>query len=202
MRKVCFILALFSVVSIKAQRIEIGGRDNQYAKISYVTSRNIYIGFEQSFLNVKPKEQSGTLLVGYRYKISNWHTDASVYLGSEYSRNWQKYGAFIKEQFSYKRIELIGTINPNYDNKLEFQFNYDLAALFTLFSKNNGEQSISIKTSFGTIPEYRDNKKNFRIGMRFFSKALWVQPEITVPGINEDNTHIRVLCNFGYSLDL
>ena len=67
-----FILFLFTSIKCQAQSLELGLRDNQYIHINYIgkiknPNNNWIIGYEQSLLNVKLKEQTGRLFVGYLF---------------------------------------------------------------------------------------------------------------------------------------
>ena len=163
----------------------------------------MYFSLEQSLLNVKLKEQSGRLFVGYQHMNQFWNTDISIYGGTEYTGNWQVFGAILNGSFIYKRLILAGTINPNYDSGLDFQFNYDIDAGLLLWEKNTTySQSIAFNLSYGNIPEFRDNVRNLRFGIKFNSGSLWILPEISIPGLKEGETYIRALCNFGWKLNL
>lgn len=203
MKRVLLLAFIFIALRTEAQVIELGLRDNQFARIGYITTKNYYFGVEQSLLNVKVKEQSGRLYGGYCLNKQFWNANLSIYGGTEYGGNWQIIGGYLRGGFSYNSINLIGTLNPNYDTGLEFQLNYNVAIGYRIMEKKeDGNQSVTVNASYGNIPEFRDNVKNLRIGVKFISSNLCVQPEIAIPGINEDNTHIRVLCNFNWRLKL
>lgn len=65
------------------------------------------------------------------------------------------------------------------------------------------KQRLELCASFGNIPEYRDNVKNMRVGIRFLCGNLWVKPEISVPGISDlVAKRVRVLCSMGVVFEL
>ncbi len=197
MKRVFLLVFFFIALKSEAQVIELGLRDNRFARIGYITTKDFYFGVEQSLLNVKVKEQNGRLYGGYSINKQFWNADLSIYGGTEYNGNWQIIGGYLRGGFSYNSINLTGIINPNYDTGLDFQLNYNVVLGYSIIGKkDDGNQRVSVNVSYGNIPEFRDNVNNLRIGVKFISYNLCVQPEIAIPGINKDNTHIRVLCNF------
>lgn len=202
MKRLMFVVLLFGVVERSiAQDFEFGLRDSQFAKLGYVFSNSVFLGIEQSLLNVKMREQSGHLLLGYRHSYHNWNNNAYIYAGIEYGGRWHRIGAQFQSGYKLKSFILTGTINPNYDSGLDFQLNYDIDAGFIIFQKvNNYLDNVIVGASFGNIPEFRDNIKNLRVGIKFTSARLWVHPEISLPGIDQNANFIRVLCNFGWKL--
>ena len=205
MKRFVLTIVVLSIVieKLNAQSIAIGLRDNQFANIGYVFKQNITVGYEQSLLNVKLKEQSGRLFVGYNYNNGNWLFSSLLYTGGEYSGNWKVYGGDICTTFCYKRLALSGTLNPNYDTGLAFQLNYNVAALFNLWlAKGDLGEQVGATMSYGNIPEFRDNVENLRIGLKFECGKLWVHPEIVFPNVRGENKHIRVLCNMGFLIPL
>lgn len=198
------ILILFHVFScgrVLSQSIEFGLRDTQFAKLGYVLKNNVYFNIEQSLLNVKMKEQSGCFHLGYRQIMRQWDNDICLYAGTEYSGRWHKLGAYIQSCYVFNNVFLTGVINTNYDSGLDFQFNYDIDVGYTIgrIKKCNLENLI-VNVSFGNIPEFRDNVNNLRVGAKIISGGLWVQPEVSIPGINKNVNYIRVLCNFGWRI--
>lgn len=205
MKRIVLTIVVLSIVVVKlyAQSIAIGLRDNQFAKIGYVFKHNYTIGYEQSLLNVKLKEQSGRMFAGYQYINGNWLFSGLLYFGGEYSGNWKVYGGNVSTSFYYKRLALSGTLNPNYDTGMAFQFNYDVAASFNLWlAKDALGERVGATISYGNIPEFRDNVDNLRIGLKFECGKLWVHPEIAFPNVGGENKHIRVLCNLGFLIPL
>lgn len=206
--------ATMACMSIQAQELELGLRDNQFVRADYIGSiaRSEYhhyvAGFEQSLLNVKMKEQSGRLFAGYMYKDQTLEASGIVYGGSEYTGNWQVAGALLKGHYTWKRLGIGTAVNPHYDTKLGFQFNYDVEASVAVWAKTFeqfGKQQLDVCASFGNMPEYRDNIQNLRVGLKFTSGNLWVQPEISVPEIGDkDKTSdkIRVLCSLGLRMKI
>lgn len=203
MKNIILFVLLVCGLKVNGQNVELGLRDSHFARVGYLTKYNLFFGLEQSLLNVKLKEQSGRLLVGYRHINQFWNTEVFVYGGTEYNGSWQAFGAILRGDFFYKRLVFAGTINPNYDTGLDFQFNYDVEAGIVLWERNaNYCQNIVFVTSYGNIPEFRDNVRNLRVGMKFVAGNLWVHPEISIPGIVEGETHLRVLCNLGWKFTL
>lgn len=190
----------------KAQSLELGLRDNQYAHASFIGKNRWLIGYEQSVLNVKAKEQSGRLFVGYIYERSSWSVTGIAYGGTEYAWNWQAYGAIAKGEFTKKRLGIGGTLNANYDTYFDFQMNYDINVKYAIVQKyasEHGKQQLDVCASFGNIPEYRENVKNLRIGLKFTSGNLWVQPDVCIPNIEKGSSkHIRMLCSLGWNLEI
>lgn len=205
-----------------AQSFELGLRDNQYVHVCYmnnITKDNRHewiIGYEQSLLNVKAKEQSGKTFVGYQYSDNSWTAFGNVYYGSEYTGNWHTYGTLLHGSYQRKWLGLALELNLNKDSGLDFQCNYDVQASVAIwqregnvqFSGRKGEgkterlsQRADINVSFGNIPEFRDNVKNLRAGIKFTNGNLWILPEVCIPGIGGDyvgKKYIRVLCNLGW----
>lgn len=196
------VIVLFSL-KVYTQSFEFGIRDSQFAKFTYVTRRNFYVGFEQSILNVKVKEQNGLLFAGYKYLKNNWKADGCIYGGTEYDGRWWSAGTFLQVDYFFKSILLSGTINYSYDSGLKHQFSYDLDVGYIVWKRSNSSnQFAALKMSYGNIPEYRENVKYLRIGTLFRSGNLWVQPEICVPGVDNDINKVRVLCNLGWEISL
>lgn len=207
------ILTLFLFTNTFAQSIHVGLRDNQFAHVAYDSKiaksleHHVFAGYEQSILSVKVKNQSGRIFAGYRYDKSALSIGCNAYFGSEYSGNWHIYGCNIFGDYTYKRLILGAVINPNYDSKLKGQFNYKLDVGFAVWNnhchEDNLKQKVELYASYGNMPEYRDNIKNMRVGIRFVYGNLWVKPEIDVPGIEgRSNEYLRVLCSMGWTVNL
>lgn len=204
-----FILFLFTSIKCQAQSLELGLRDNQYIHINYIgkiknPNNNWIIGYEQSLLNVKLKEQSGRLFVGYLFTKDQITFSGVVYGGSEYTSKWKIIGGNINGTYNYRYLKVAATLNPNYDSDLNFQFNYDLGLYFLVYkAKTAINQSLYITTSIGNIPEYRQNNEKLCIGLEFISGNLWVKPLISLPDIFNHHLekHIRVLCNLGWRIN-
>lgn len=97
------------------------------------------------------------------------------------------------------------SINPHYDTKLGMKVCFDVEAFGTLWRNDKIEgvtQKLDVCASFGNMPEYRDNTKNLRLGLKFTSGNLWVQPELCVPGIDKQYDKIRILCSMGWRIKL
>lgn len=193
-------------IMAKGQTIGLGLRDNQYVHACYIDRHKWLIGYEQSLLNVKVKEQNGRLFAGYVYEKGAWNVAGIAYGGTEYAGNWQAGGGILKGEFIKKRIGIEATLNANYDTYFDFQMNYDVCAQYVIWKKGVeglDKQQLDICASFGNLPEYRDNVKNLRIGMKFTSGNLWVHPKICVPNIeNKSSKYLRVLCSLGWSLKI
>lgn len=191
---------------VKGQSLELGLRDNQYAHASFIGKNRWLIGYEQSLLNVKAKEQNGRLFAGYIYEKRFCSVIGIAYGGTEYAWNWQTYGAAVKAKFTKKRLGIGGALNANYDTYFDFQMNYDINARYAIWQKymeGQGRQQLDICASFGNLPEYRKNVKNLRIGMKFTSGNLWVQPDVCIPNIEDGSSrHIRMLCSLGWNLEI
>jgi len=206
------ILLLVITITSNAQSIGLGLRDNQFARVDYEGAfrksqvHHWQVGLEQSMLNVKPKNQSGKLYAGYLYDKNALRIECDAYFGSEYSRVWNVYGAYLSGEYQYKILSLGATINPNKDSKLGQQLNYDIELGASLW-KNDAldshmKQSVDVYASYGNIPEYRDNVKNARIGLKFTSGNLWVRPEVSIPGIDKRSSeYMRVLCSLGWKFE-
>lgn len=214
MRKLIFcVFAMLGGICSNAQELGLGLRDNQYFRANYIgqisnSEKHHYIlGFEQSLLNVKMQEQSGRFFAGYLFENSSWTVTGIAYGGEEYAGDWYVTGAWLNAHYIWNRLELGATINPNYDSKLDFQLNCDVEAAVAVWKKTYGQiekQRLDFCCSFGNLPEYRDNLKNLRVGLRFTNGQLWVLPEICVPGVGDkDNASnkIRVLCSMGWRLE-
>ena len=206
--KILFTFILFFIISnvCWGQSIGIGLRDNQYIHLDYMgkinnPKNNWIIGYEQSLLNVKIKEQNGRLYAGYLF-TNNLITLATILYGnSEYTNKWNSIGGNIKGIYNYRFLKVTATLNPNYDSDLKFQFNYDFGVYLRIYkAKTLTDQSLFITTSYGNIPEYRQNNKKICLGLEFVNGNLWVKPLICIPNIFNDQIekHIRVLCNLGW----
>lgn len=197
---------LFACVWImtKGQSLELGLRDNQYVHVSFMGKAQWLVGYEQSLLNVKAKEQSGRVFAGYIYEKDAWAVTGIAYGGTEYAWDWQTAGVLVKGDFVKRRVGIGVSLNANYDTYFDFQMNYDVEARYVIWQKNQkelGKQDLAICASFGNLPEYRENIKNLRVGLKFTGGNLWVQPEVCLPNIEKRNScHIRLLCNFGWNL--
>lgn len=148
---------------------------------------------------MKIKEQSGRLFAGYLFEDGGLTASAIAYGGTEYAANWQVAGACLNGRYDWKRLGVGVTVNPNYDTKLGFQFNYDFEASIAVWSKpieGFGKQQLDACASFGNMPEFRDNICNLRVGIKFTSGNLWVQPEICIPGMGDKSktsNNIRIV---------
>lgn len=200
------VLMLTALTKVDAQRLELGLRDNQYARIGYRANAGWMAGFEQSLLNVKLKEQSGRLFAGYAYGKEDWTVGGAAYYDTEYSGNWHSYGAQAGGAYRWGIIRTEGRINPHYDSGLDFNLCYQAEMGVTVWKKNEEThcERVELNASFGNIPEYRTAVKQLRLGMRFTSGNLQVCPMISVPDIDKENggKHIRVLCSFCWSVPL
>ena len=204
-------LTILGCFGAHAQQIEFGLRDNQFIRADFIVAiaNNEYhayiMGWEQSLLNVKMKEQSGRIFAGYRYTKSNFLAKAIIYGGTEYDRRWQVFGTLLNGLYRWNYFGVGASLNPNYDTNLGFQLNYDIETSITVLKESIvsfGLQQVEVTASFGNIPEYRDNIQNMRVGLKFTSGNLWVHPEVCIPGFGDkDRTsnRIRVLCNMGWN---
>ena len=204
-----------------AQNLELGLRDNQYVLVCYIKgNRHKWIvGYEQSLLNVAVREQSGKTFVGYHYSDNYWQAYGTVYYGSEYTGNWHTYGTLLHGGYQRKWFGLALELNMNKDSGLDFQYNYDVQASVSIWQHDGNVRFISRKcrkekterlsqradicVSFGNIPEFRNNVRNLRAGIKLANGNLWVLPEICIPSIGGNNIgkdYIRVLCNLGWTI--
>ncbi len=126
-----------------------------------------------------------------------------LYGRTQYNGDWRSCGLFLKGRYDQKYFGIGATINSHYDSGLDFLFNYDIEASATLWQRETPQsQSLRLCVSFGNLPEYCDNVKNLRVGLRFNSGSLWVHPEVSIPGIADNGfDHIRVLCSMGWRLN-
>ena len=123
---------------------------------------------------------------------------------------------FLRKEHTWNRLGWYVSLNPNYDSVLDFQINYNIGASIaiwmcsdTILSIHKGEkressmkQRLELCASFGNTPEYRDNVKNMRVGVKFSCGNLWVKPEISVPGISDlVAKRVRVFCSMGWCLN-
>lgn len=204
-RVLMIVLCLYAWRVAKSQSVEIGLRDNQYVHACYIDRKKWLIGYEQSLLNVKVKEQNGRIYAGYILKKGSYHAAGIAYVGTEYARRWQVSGVILNGEIFKKRIGMGGTLNANYDTYFDFQFNYDIHVQYAFWQKskeNREKQQLDFGLSFGNLPEYRNNIKNLRIGMKFASGNLWVLPEVCIPNLEKGSfDYLRMLCNFGWILN-
>lgn len=204
-RVLLIVLCLYAWKVVKSQSVEVGLRDNRYAHACYIDRNKWLIGYEQSLLNVKVKEQNGRIYAGYILEKGACIATGIAYVGTEYARKWQVGGAMVKGDIIKKRIGIGGTLNVNYDTYFNFQLNYDINARYALWRKdaeNKNKQQLDIQISFGNLPEYRNNIKNLRIGMKFTSGNLWVLPEACIPNIEKKSfDYLRILCCFGWIIN-
>lgn len=203
-RILAFLLTLTITTTVYAQSIEMGLRDNQYARANYHSAKGWIAGYEQSLLNARLKEQSGRLFTGYEFKRDNWKVKAVAYCGSEYTGIWQVYGAWMEGAYQLHGIYFDAIINPNYDTGFDFSFCYQAEVGVSLWKKQENNQKVEICASYGNIPEYRKAVNNFQGGLKFTSNNLWVKPMVFIPLANNDcgQTYFRVLCSFGWCFDL
>ena len=160
------------------------------------------------------QEQSGRLFGGFIFQKREWaiiSTSVQNMLGIGICM------VFLRKEHTWNRLGWDVSLNPNYDSALDFQINYKIGASIaiwmcggTFLSIRKGEkreslmkQRLELCASFGNIPEYRDNVKNMRVGIRFLCGNLWVKPEISVPGISDlVAKRVRVLCSMGVVFEL
>lgn len=201
----CLLLSLTLLnSSVFAQQLVLGLRDGQFA---HVAIDNTWLfGYEQSLLNVKPQEENGKLFIGIHKRLNFYDVYGIAYYGSEFSRHWSVAGLLAKLQYTKEKYFCRLLINDNYDSSLHNQLNYNIKVGYVLYKENaiNSNVKVLVTTSFGNIPEYRQNLKSLRIGLLFNSGNLSVHPEISVPGIEDvgGSKHFRVLCNFDWQIDL
>ena len=203
MRRLLFVV-LFSLVSslaVHAQSIEVGLRDNQYARANFRSKSGWIAGYEQSLLNVALKEQSGRVFAGYVCEKENWTISGTAYFGTEYTGSWQAYGAFVEGLYHTNHFYVDGILNPHYDTGLEFDFCYRLEAGFSLWRKQENSQRLELCASYGNAPEYRQATNNLRAGFKFTSGNLWVKPMLCVPLADSESgqKYLRVICSFGWT---
>lgn len=203
-RVIAFILALAASANVYAQSIEMGLRDNQYARTNYHSAKGWIAGYEQSLLNARLEEQSGRVFTGYEFKRESWDVKAIAYFGSEYTGIWQTYGAWIEGAYQLNRIYFDAMVNPHYDTGLDFSFCYQVEVGVSLWKKQENNQKVELCASYGNIPEYRKTVRNLQGGLKFTSNNLWVKPMIFMPLTNNDygQKYLRVLCSFGWCFDL
>lgn len=196
---------ILSISSVFGQSLKVGLRDTRYGSLVYEDSHNWFIGYEQSLLNVTMKEQSGRIYAGYGFDYEHFIVNAAAYYGTEYSATWYNYGIFVSSEyisdFFYSQLSL----NGNYDSKLHMQLNAQAevgAVVYRRESDNKGNQFVSAHISFGNIPEYRDNRMNFRFGFKFQEDNLWVKPEVMFFKDNGKIDKMRIMCSMGWTLNL
>ncbi len=201
------IVVLLSVIGTAAaysQRIEVGLRDNSYLHANYRSKSGWITGYEQSLLNASVKEQNGRLFAGYVLDKEQWDISGTAYYGTEYTGNWQAYGAFVEGLYHTNHFYVDGILNPHYDTGLEFDFCYRLEAGISLWRKQENSQRLELCASYGNVPEYRQATDNFRAGFKFTSGNLWVKPMLCVPITDNESgqKYLRVICSFGWSMQL
>lgn len=207
MKRIVFsFLLLFYSTCLFCQEIYLGLRDNNYTQIHFKSNKNIIVGYEQSILSVDFKEQNGCLYTGYNRRFNNLAVNGLLYYKTEYSQRWNTYGVLISSIWDYNKFGISLSINPNRDSGLGFQFNYNIDAFYELWKKKRSDnETIDLSISYGNLPEFRDNNKNVRVGLKFTNGNLWVKPQICMPEISSSNykyQQVRVLCSLGYMINL
>lgn len=201
-RLLLIVFYFYAWATISGQSVGLGLRDNQYIHACYINQHKWLIGYEQSLLNVRIKEQSGRIFAGYIFEKDMWTIMGITYGGIEYAGNWQAGGAIVKGGMIKKRMSIGATFNINYDSYFDVQLNYDIDVHFAILRKiteNLDKKQLDFCVSWGNLPEYRDNIKYLRVGMRFMNNNLWIQPEFCMPHIlNRSSNYLRVLCSFGW----
>lgn len=204
-KTITFTFALLLTLASYSQQIGIGLRDNQYVNAEFIGKQHYVIGFEQSLLNVRIPEQSGKLYAGYEREIKNVSFRGILYGGSEYTGHWQSAGSQLSVGYHHKRFGATATLNPHYDTDLKFLFCYNAEAYRRVCLSDKTvsmPQSLDIVASYGNIPEYRDAVNNLRFGIKYTCGNFWFKPVLCIPGINENNKYLRVLCSVGWRISL
>jgi len=200
------ILLLLSVLPIQVsaqeqeKSLEVGLRDNQFAHFNFLGESGWIVGYEQSLMNVKMKEQTGRLFVGQTKDWQHFGYTWTTYAGMDYHRSYGMYGALASARCRLWRFLFDATLNPNYDTGYKFQMNYDAGASFNLFPTHG----IALCASYGNLPEFRNNINYCRLGMKLTSsdENLWVKPEVCLPNIGKGSEYLRVLVSLGWRLGL
>ena len=194
----CLIILTFSVLALNAQSLKVGLRDNQFAQITFIGSKQWLLGYEQSLLNVKLKEQNCRLYSGYLYSNNCWDVEGIAYYGFEYDCSWQTYGFLTRGGYKWRCLSVIGALLPHYDSGLGFDFCYQSDVVVSLWERHNSNEKVELVATYGNIPEYRMAVDNIRIGLKFQSGNLWVKPLVYLPIINQETgaKYIRFLCSF------
>ena len=198
------LLTVFGMSVSYSQSIEVGLRDNNYVHADFRSKSGWIAGYEQSLLNVALKEQSGRVFARYVLNKEQWDISGTAYYGTEYTGNWQTYGAFVEGIYRMKHLYVDGIINPHYDTGLDFKLCYQAEVSFSLWYKQENNQRIELCASYGNVPEYRQTTDNLRAGLKFKAGNLWVKPMISIPFEEKDDsqTFIRVICSFGWTVSL
>lgn len=206
MRRLLFSTLFFLTFSIVVlgQSIEIGLRDNLYAHAYYRSAKGFLAGYEQSLLNTRLKEQSGRVFAGYMFDKEVWSIGGAAYLGTEYSGSWQSFGAYLEGLYRPNGFYVDAIVTPHYDTGFCFIVCYQVEAGFSLFSRQENNYSLELCASYGNVPEYRQAIDLLRTGLKFSSGNLWVKPMLCIPRLanNSGQKYLRVLCSFGWSLQL
>ncbi len=201
---VASILLFASILLTSAQQIEVGLRDNQFARASYKSTQGWLVGYEQSLLNVRLKEQSARLFAGYVFDKKTWALRSAAYYGSEFSGSWHTTGAIIDGTLRLPGVYFEGILNPNYDSGLGFTFCYQAEVGVGLLNSSDGHNRVDLCASYGDIPEFRLPTQYIRAGLKFSVNNLWVKPTLCFPLKDTANgqKYLRVICSFGWSIDL
>lgn len=198
------ILLFTSILLASAQQVEVGLRDNQFARADFKSSQGWLIGYEQSLLNVRVKEQSGRLFAGYVSDKKTWAIRSAGYYGSEFSGSWFTTGAIIDGTLQFPRVYFEGILNPNYDSDLGFNFCYQAEFGVGLLNTSDGRDRVELFASYGDIPEFRLPTQYIRTGLKFTSNNLWVKPALCFPlkDAASGQKYLRVICSFGWAFNL
>lgn len=197
-------LMMCACASTQAQErekyLEVGLRDNQFAHFNFLGESGWLVGYEQSLMNVKIKEQTGRFFVGQNKDFAHFGYTWVTYAATNLHRNYGVFGARLTTKGMYKRVWGSFTFNPNYDSGYKYQGNYQIEGGVQLLE----DEDVQLTASYGNVPEFRNNIENFRIGLKFASesKNLWVKPEVCLPEIGEGSEHIRVLVSMGWRFQL
>ncbi|MCQ2960137.1 MAG: hypothetical protein MJ198_08130 [Bacteroidales bacterium] len=181
---------LFSLFS--TAQIEIGLRDNSYARISYISTYNLGLCVEHSIFQEKRDFQYIRLLAVYKLEYKQSIAQVMPFGGRTYSGSFWNTGFFI--DYSYlmlERIRFVGRFNCTYDSGLHEYVTYGLGGEVLLYDK------IWATLGYGTIPEYREPEGRFRCGLLFKETNLSVNPVISLR-LPWNVRNIRCLVSMNY----
>lgn len=179
---------------------EVGLRDNQFAHFNFLGESGWLWGYEQSLMNVKPKEQTGRFFVGQTKEFKYFGYSYAAYAGMNYHRSFGMFGARLTAMGRWKRISGSFTFNPNYDSGYKFQGNCQIDGALQLLK----DQGVSFTAAYGNLPEYRNNIEYMRLGLKFASTdgKLWVKPEVCMPNVGNGSENLRVLVSMGWRISI
>lgn len=192
-RVICFFIFTHVIISLSAQSIILGIRDNQFARVGFFCKHWVGI-LEHSAFTTKLKNQVLNGYVGYQGTFKQLEYEGTLYGGVQYNKLYHIYGGMCEGKYKLTSWFFIKVgFRPHYDSSYGYKTAYLGGCEFKL------HKEIYLITSYTNYPEYRTCIDRIKGGLSLKVKNLTITPLLSIP-IKNNIENIRLSISFKYIL--